>query len=200
MIEPEVEDMLTRSVLACTLLLGAAAHDAAAQGFVAPFAGTTLTSPTAVGSGTKAGFGVAFGGLGKIVGGETEFAYYPEVLDNASNGIAKNKVFTISGSTLIGPTIGPVKVYGAIGLGDLHLNVTSLSSVVVPNPSTISNDYFTINAGGGVFGFFSAHVGVRGDLRFYRAFGFKISDVEGAGLALDKFDFWRAAGAVAFRF
>ena len=51
--------------------------------------------------------------------------------------------------------------------------------------------YFTFNVGGGVMGFFTSHLGVRGDLRYYRAFGFKLADLDSAGLKLDRFDFWR---------
>ncbi len=175
-------------------------HDAAAQAFLNPFVGTTLTSPSDVGSRSKAGFGVALGSVGKVIGAETEIGYFPELLDNAANGLAKNKVITFSGNTLIGPMVGPVKVYGAVGAGNLHLNVTSASNVLVPTPATISNNYFTINAGGGVMGFFNAHLGVRGDLRYYRAFGFKLSDIDATGIALDKFDFWRAAIGLAVKF
>jgi hypothetical protein len=183
------------------VLLCSMATDAAAQGFfINPFVGTTLTSPTAVGSSTKPGFGVALGGFSKVVGAETEVAYYPQLLDNGANRLTQNRVVTFSGNTLIGPTIGPVKPYGAIGIGGLYLNVKSLSSVVVPNPESISNTYVTINAGGGVAAWFSPHFGVRGDLRYYRAFGFKMSDVQTAGLVLDHFDLWRAAFGVVATF
>jgi opacity protein-like surface antigen len=182
------------------LLVLFAACDAAAQGFVSPFVGTTLTSPTSTGSSTKPGFGVAFGGLGKVVGGETELAYFPEIIDNSANAIAKSRVMTFSGGTLIGPTVGRVKPYVAIGAGDLFLNVTKLSNVVVPNPESISKNYFTFNAGGGVFGFFTEHLGVRGDLRYTRAFGIKITDLENGGLALDHFNFWRASFGLAAKF
>jgi opacity protein-like surface antigen len=87
-------------------------------------------------------------------------------------------VISISGGAILGPTIGPVKPYVAFGAGNLHLNVTGISSVVVPNPESISNNYFTFNAGGGVMGFFTDHFGVRADLRYYRAFGIKIEDLE----------------------
>jgi hypothetical protein len=186
-------------VIVGTTLLSVPRH-AGAQTFLNPFVGTTLTTPTGAGGNSKAGFGIAFGGLGKILGGETEIAYYPEVLDNTANAIAKNKVITFSGNTLIGPTIGPVKVYGAVGLGDLYLNVTSVQSIVVPNPASLSTNYFTINVGGGVIGFFSSHFGVRGDLRYYRAFGFKLTDLQSTGLQLDKFDFWRANIGLAVKF
>jgi opacity protein-like surface antigen len=105
-----------------------------------------------------------------------------------------------SGGALIGPTVGRAKPYVALGAGDLHLNVTKLSSVVVPNPESISNNYFTFNAGGGLMGFFTNHLGVRGDLRYFRAFGIKVTDVEKNPLALDHFNFWRASFGLAVKF
>jgi hypothetical protein len=189
-------------VIAAAFLLVCTAREVSAQGFINPFVGTTLTSPSTSGSSSKPGFGIALGGIGKIIGGETEIGYYPAVLDNGANGLAKNKVITLSGNTLIGPMIGPIKAYGALGFGDLYLNVTSLSSIAIPNPSSISTNYFTVNTGGGVMGFFSSHLGVRGDLRYYRAFGFKVTDVQSAtpGFALDRFDFWRANFGLVAKF
>ena len=192
--------MARLTLLVWALLLVVATRDAAAQGFINPFVGTTLTSPSTRGSASKPGVGISFGSVGGIFGGEAEVAYYPQVLDNTANALSKNKVITFSGNTLIGPMIGPVKVYGAFGFGDLYLNVTSLSSVVVPNPASISTNYFTFNAGGGVMAFFSGHFGVRGDLRYYRAFGLKVSDLQGAGLARDRFDFWRANVGLVIKF
>ncbi len=139
-------------VLICVLVLFAA-HDAAAQGFIVPFIGTTLTSPGPSGDSTKPGYGVSFGGMGKIVGAETEIAYYPEVIDTAPNAIAKSRVISFSGGMLIGPRLGPVTPYFAIGAGNLNLNVTGVASVIVPNPESISNNYFTFNTGGGVMGY-----------------------------------------------
>ena len=64
---------------------------------------------TATGRSTKPGFGVAFGSLGKFVGGETEIAYFPEVIDNAANALSKSQVISFAADTLLGPTIGRVK-------------------------------------------------------------------------------------------
>ena len=189
-----------RFFLLATALVLFVTHDAVAQGFVAPFVGTTLTSPSDTGSRTKPGYGVAFGGLGKVAGFETEFAFYPEVIDNTANGLSKSRVISISAGTLLGPTLGRVKPYFAFGAGNLHLNVTGLSSVVIPNPESISNNYFTFNAGGGVMGFFTEHLGVRGDLRYYKAFGIKLEDLQNAGIQLDKFNFWRASFGLAVKF
>jgi hypothetical protein len=187
-------------IIVAALLCVSAPHRAAAQVFVSPFVDTTLSSPSAVGSSSKPGFGIALGNVGKIIGAETEIGYQPEVIDNTANALAKSRVITFSGNTLIGPTIGRIKVYGAVGAGDLYLNVTKLSSIVIPNPESISTNYFTVNVGGGVMGFFTTHMGVRADLRYFRAYGFKLADLQTAGLALDRFDFWRASVGFAAKF
>jgi len=178
-------------VLAASLLISLAG-DVAAQGFINPFVGTTLTSPSPDGAHSKAGFGLSFGKIGQVVGIESELAYYPEVLDNAANALAKNRVLTFSGNILVGPTIGRLKAYGAAGAGDLHLNFTSISSLAKPTPDSLSSDYFAVNVGGGAMGFFTPHLGVRGDLRYYRAFGLDLTDLEASGLSLNHFNFWRA--------
>jgi len=191
---------MKRFVLICALVL-LAAHDAAAQGFIVPFVGTTLTSPSPKSDSTKPGYGVAFGGMGRIVGAETEIAYYPEVIDNAPNAIAKSRVISFSGGMLIGPRLGAVTPYFALGAGNLNLNVTGVSSVLVPNPESISNNYFTFNTGGGVMGYFSDHFGVRGDLRYFRAFGLKLDDLENVGgFEFDRFNFWRGYFGLAIKF
>ena len=38
----------------------------------------------------------------------------------------------------------------------------------------------------------SSCLGVRGDLRYFKAYGFNIDDVVAARLTLNSFDFWRA--------
>ncbi len=78
--------------------------------------------------------------------------------------------------------------------------MTGVASVLVPNPESISNNYFTFNTGGGVMGFFSDHFGVRGDLRYFRAFGLKFDELEDTGIGFDKFNFWRASFGLAIKF
>jgi hypothetical protein len=48
-------------------------------GFINPFIGTTLSSPSAKGA-TEGRIRVAFGGIGKIIGGETELPTIPRSL------------------------------------------------------------------------------------------------------------------------
>jgi opacity protein-like surface antigen len=187
-------------IVAAVFLVVSGARGAAAQVFVNPFVDTTLSSPSAVGSSSQPGFGVSIGNVGKVVGFETELTYQPELIDNSANALAKSRVFTVSGNILVGPTIGRVKPYGAAGVGNLNLNVTRLSSLVIPSPESISSNYLTVNVGGGIMGFVTTHLGVRADLRYYRAYGFKLTDLETAGLALDRFDFWRAGVGAVVKF
>ena len=183
-----------------SLVIVCAPRGAAAQSFfISPFVDTTLTSPSGSGGNSKAGFGVSFGTLGRIVGAETEITYHPQILDE--NALAKSHVLTFSENFLIGPTIGPVKPYGTIGGGDLHLNFTSLSSAASPTPESISNNYFTLDYGGGVAYFFNKRLGARGDLRYYRAYGLNFDELQSTGgLKFNKFDFWRASVGAEFMF
>ena len=181
-------------------LVASAAHQASAQFFVSPSITTTVASPSIDTTSSKAGFAISFGAVGKVLGTETEFAYQPEVLDNEANVIAENKVVTIFQNMLIGPKIGPVKVYGSVGGGSLHLNVSSITTLVIPTAESIKSNYFALTIGGGVMGFVASHVGLRGDLRYVKAYGFDFEDFEDAGLSLDEFNFWRASFGAVFTF
>jgi hypothetical protein len=183
--------MRHRYVLVGCVFVLFAAKTASAQGFLNPFIGASLTSPSPSSDASKMGYGIAFGSLGKLVGFETELSYFPELLDNDAEALSKSKSVTFAASTLIGPTIHRIKPYGAIGAGTIYLNVANLTSIVVPNPESISNTYFALNIGGGVGGFFSSHFGVKGDLRYFKAYGFDLNDFEGTSVRIDNFNFWR---------
>ena len=63
---------------------------------------------------------------------------------------------------------------------------------------TTKND-FGFDVGGGVMGFFTQNVGLRGDFRYFRSFqGAEPDNV--TGLALSNFHFWRGSLGLAFKF
>ena len=62
---------------------------------------------------------------------------------------------------------------------------------------TTKND-FGFDVGGGVMGFFSEHVGLRGDVRYFR--GFRGTNTNATGLALGNLQYWRGTAGVSFRF
>jgi opacity protein-like surface antigen len=197
--------MRSLCVAAVLVLAIAAPRSAGAQSlFLNPFIDTTLTSPSGSGGASKAGFGLSFGKFGGIVGAETEITYHPSILDNDANAVAKSHVFTGSESLMVGPRISNAKPYFVIGAGDLYLNASS-ASLGLPNnlnsiTTSMSNNYFTIDMGGGVMYFFTKRVGARADLRYFKAYGLDITDLENSGLQFTKFDFWRAGFGVAFAF
>ena len=78
-----------------TVVLLSPTSNATAQGFLNPFVGTTLTSPTDRGSSSKPGFGVALGSVGSIVGGETEIAYREIVQDAAGEWIERTSALQL---------------------------------------------------------------------------------------------------------
>jgi hypothetical protein len=169
------------------------------QSFVNLFAGKTLTSASVDSAdrgntgGSDAGFGIAFGSLGKMVSAETEFAYFPQVFDSAA--VARSFVVSVSGNILIGPTIGPAKIYGAIGVGDLYVNAAAAST-----PTSIAMNYLTLNGGAGVVFFFWSHAAVRADLRYYRATGFLPSDLERVGVEFERLALWRPTVGLTLKF
>ena len=64
---------------------------------------------------------------------------------------------------------------------------------------TANNDV-GMNAGAGVMGFLSDHVGLRGDVRYFRTFNDN-SSISGQGVNVDfgSFHFWRASFGVVIR-
>ena len=63
----------------------------------------------------------------------------------------------------------------------------------------VDNNSFGMDLGGGVMGFFSDNVGVRGDVRYFRALTDPEADDE-FDVSLGKFRFWRGTAGVIFRF
>jgi hypothetical protein len=184
--------------VACVVTV-VAPREAAAQGFFNPFIGATLSSPSPLGGRSQPGFGVALGSIGLIFGGDFEFAYFPQVIDNQPNGLSQSRAITIAASTLIGPRIGPVKVYAAFGGGDTILSSAPLSTLTNPSPSSLSSHYFTLNSGGGLIVFFAGRLGMRGDVRYLRAYGFS-DGTQGTSVGFNHFNFWRGTLGLAVKF
>src|SRR5215471_12631743 len=72
-------------------------------------------------------FGVAFGGMGKVVGFEQDIAYAKDFFGKVPG--ADNSVFTFMSNMLIGVGAGPVQPYGLFGFGLIRphtsLNIAS---------------------------------------------------------------------------
>jgi opacity protein-like surface antigen len=134
---------------------------------------------------------------GGIFGAEFGFNFTPEfVQDTATTPDVSQASFM--GNLIVGIPIGgqggQVRPYvtGGVGL----MRVSADQSELFDRFS--SND-FAVNFGGGIMAFFTDHVGIRGDLRYFRAL---TDDEPGTGVDFEfgDLDFWKWDVGAAFRF
>ena len=64
--------------------------------------------------------------------------------------------------------------------------------------SVNTKDDFGYDIGGGVMGFFTHNVGLRGDVRYFRGFNGSSDNVTTLGLS--NFSYWRTSIGVSFKF
>lgn len=163
----------------------------------ANFGGDTIDNNIAYG----ASFGFMGGG---IFGLELDVSYSPnfyDVSDRFDLFDSEGNVTSVMGNIIIGVPFGGtrgggVRPYASGGVGLLRSDVTS-----VGNLFDFSENSFGLNAGGGVMAFFSDNVGIRGDIRYFRAFSdTDINDAIDFNVGVGDFDFWRGTAGVVFRF
>jgi opacity protein-like surface antigen len=188
------------SCLLAALFSGATVNAAHAQGFVSPFIGYDFGGVAGCQGvlnceDKHTNWGVAFGAVGSIVGFEEEFAYANDFFGSSAN--QSSTVITLMSNFMVAPKIGPVQPYvlGGVGLIRTTLNVTGATD----------QNQIGWDVGGGVTGYFSQHVGIRGDIRYFHSF--QVLDLlnlpippPGLDIGNTKLDFGRASIGVVFKF
>jgi opacity protein-like surface antigen len=145
-------------------------------------------------------FGGSLGFMGAgVFGFEVDFGYSPNFYENDEVSTLDGNVTSLMGNLIIGIPIGGqtgggVRPYISGGAGLLRSRLDDVDDLFDLNENS-----FGINAGGGVMVFFTDSVGLRGDLRYFRALAGDI-DEDDVDLTLGSFDFWRASAGVTFRF
>jgi hypothetical protein len=185
-------------MVAATVAMVYAPVKAHADGYVSPFIGVNFGNNSGDG---RANFGVNAGGMGAgAIGGELELGYAPSFFGN-SGTYGSNYVFDLMGNLIVGIPVGGthgagIRPYGTIGLGLIRSQVTGGVNGLI---QTANNDW-GMNAGAGVMGFLSDHVGLRGDVRYFRNFN-DSSTINAPGVNIDfgSFHFWRASFGVVLR-
>jgi opacity protein-like surface antigen len=176
---------------------------ARAEGYVSPWAAVqfggkidNLRSDVERG---RAGFGVTAGGMGAgIIGGEFDFGYSPSFFSTSSD-FGNNTVIDVMGNVIVGVPIGGttgggVRPYFTAGAGLLRTQVDGGTVGSLFRVSS-SNNQLGWNAGAGVMGFFSDHIGLRGDFRYLRAF----KDNSVSGVSLGTLNFTRLSIGLVIR-
>jgi hypothetical protein len=174
------------------LLLVLASAPARADGFVTPFigdnfggnssncAGLTSCSPR------RTNYGVSVGGLGTSLGFEEDLSYTKNFF-GAGPG-AETSVFSAMSNVVFPGASGKIQAYVVSGVGLVR------ASVALNQTSVVSN-VIGYDLGGGVNTFFTTHLGIRGDIRYFHTF----QDVNVALLS-GKLGFWRASVGLTLKF
>jgi opacity protein-like surface antigen len=173
----------------------AAPRAAHAQAFISPTIGYNFGDETGCRSATDCrdknwNWGGSFGALGSFVGFEVELTYQGHFTGDQPD--RRSKVTTVMGNFMLAPRITIVQPYGLAGVGLIR---TELEAGVNESENKIG---WTV--GGGVIVFLQKHIGLKGDVRYYRSF--EASDLLNFDLGLDRsaIDFGRAGFGVIFKF
>ena len=182
------------TALAVSLLLVSAAP-ARADILLTPFLGVTFGGDA---PNEKLNYGASLAFLGGgIFGIELEAAITPNFFDADDDflDIDDSNVSTVMGNLMIAaPASSPIRPYGVAGIGLIRTHATSVGNVF-----DLDDNSFGMNIGGGLMGQFNEHVGLRGDVRYFRNF----EDSEAGrdvDIDLGGFNFWRGTLGLVFRF
>jgi len=178
------------------LFLLAPAVPANADVVLTPFVGSLFGGDLPDG---KPSFGASATFMGgSVFGAEVGFNYTPEFVP-ATVSSPKASQASLMGNLIVGIPIGDadqggqVRPYVTGGMG--LFRATAKDSDFFDRVT--SND-FAVNFGGGVMAFFSEHVGVRGDVRYFRTL--TDDDPDGLDFSLGELNFWKWDVGAAFRF
>jgi len=197
------EGFVRKKLVGFTLAaLAAAAVPARADGFVTPylgynFAGDSANCQSLTNCEEKhLNFGASFMSAGSVLGLEEEIGYAKDFFGSVPG--TDNSVFTAMTNLTAGIFKGPVQPYFLLGVGLIRSHV---SPNIIEGGEQTTNS-FGWDVGGGIQGFFSRSVGIRGDLRHLKTFG----DVPILNLGVadlrpnESLGFWRGSLGIAFRF
>jgi len=168
---------------------------ARAEGFISPWVGANFGHSPNDGRGA---FGVSAGAMGAgVIGGEFDFGYSPNFFGSQSV-FGNNNVMSLMGNIIIGVpvggTAGPgIRPYVTTGVGLIRTDVDGILDT-----DGVSNNDFGFNAGAGVMGYFNDHVGLKGEVRYFRNVKDN-STPNDFNIDFGGFHYWRAAVGLVFR-
>ena len=166
-----------------------------------PSGAETLLSPwvgfhTGSQSGSSVDVGASVGATAAgIIGAEFDLGYSPDFFGNSLNSY----VLTTMGNVVVGiPLDGTqsagIRPYVTGGVGLIRARIENPI-----NGFSVANNDVGVNFGGGVMGFFGAHVGVRGDLRYVRSLEDDNATNPFNVIDLARLHYWRTSFALVLR-
>ena len=199
---------ILRTIVSTLLLLTLVPGAARADGLVIPFFGVNFggDSGTEVSDATDAerfSWGASFAFMGGgVFGLEGDIGYSPDFFGETDAG--GSSVLTVTGNLLIGIPFGGqtgfgIRPYGLVGAGIVRADGEAFE-LAEHEELEVGENKAAWNFGGGVMMFFGTHVGIRGDVRYFRTFeAVEILDIE-FDEELGDLDFTRGSIGVVFRF
>lgn len=196
--------MAFRRALVMSLVLGVVTPAVArADGMIIPFLGVNFGGHTRSElsdalDAKRFNWGVSFAYMGGgIFGLEGDIARSPDFFGRTD--IGGSSVLTATGNLLLGIPLGGqtgfgIRPYGLVGFGVIRSQVDTFSSVLSFDNSKPAWDF-----GGGVMIFMGTHVGIRGDLRYFRTVG----DIDFSNIGINEnhaLDFARGSAGLILRF
>ena len=100
------------------------------------------------------------------------------------------------GNVVVGSNKGGVRPYVVGGVGLIRTRLQDIDETF----DVSSKNDFGLDIGGGVMGFFSNNVGLRGDIRYFRGFRGTSDGDSLTGLTVSDFKFWRGSLGVSLKF
>jgi hypothetical protein len=140
---------------------------------------------------------------GGIVGFEVDFGFSPNFFEQTAGdedfAFGDSNVTTLMANVMVGAPFGGqsgggIRPYASGGLGLIKARIDDADDLFEVN----STDW-GLNVGGGIAGFFTDNIGLRGDVRYFRSLQDNEPDDE-FDVALGDFNFWRGTVGVIFRF
>ncbi|MEO8483390.1 MAG: outer membrane beta-barrel protein [Acidobacteriota bacterium] len=184
--------LLAIPALASAQSMGSQASADAPIVYVAPFIGTTFSGDT-TSSGTAVGVAAGWRGTGWW-GVEGEVASTPNFFEQ-TGFLTSRMVTTAMANVLVHYGSRNMSVFGVAGYGAIHVDLAEsggLFGVKKTEPG--------FNVGAGAMRTWTRNVGVRGDLRYFRAAGNTDDDGNIFGLEVSKLHFVRASAALVVGF
>jgi opacity protein-like surface antigen len=173
-----------RTLIMAALLCGVSPATARADGLFIPYIGWNFGGDAggefsdAVDS-SRLNWGASLAWMGGgVIGFEGDFGYSPDFFGKTDLG--GSNVFTAFGNVMLGVPFGGqkgfgIRPYGVVGIGLVYAEGEAFETAGRElNENKIGWDF-----GGGVMMFFTSHVGIRGDIRYFRTFeALDVLDIE----------------------
>jgi hypothetical protein len=146
------------------------------------------------------GASLAWMGAGAL-GFELDFGYSPNFFANTTEDFewGDSNVLTMMANLKVGAPFGGqtgagIRPYASGGVGLIRSRINDTNQLF----NVTAND-LGVNVGAGLAGFFTDHIGLRGDVRYFRSLQDRAPDGD-LDLGFADFRFWRGTVGLMFRF